>query len=69
MTCYCEGHCPDSNVQNGTCEVKAGGQCFSAVEEVHDEITGQIEPEYSFGCISADQAGVLLQVNEKFQNF
>lgn len=61
LTCYCEGHCPE-NTQNGTCEVRPGGQCFSAVEEVIDEITGQIEPEYSFGCISADQAGSLLQV-------
>ena len=45
--------------------MRGGGQCFSAVEEVFDEITGTYEPEYSFGCISADQAGALLQVNHK----
>lgn len=61
LTCYCDGSCP-GNTQNGTCEVRAGGQCFSAVEEVSDEITGLIEPEYSFGCLSPDQAGGLLQV-------
>lgn len=62
MTCYCDGSCP-SNTQNGTCEVRSGGQCFSAVEEVVDDINGQIEPEYSFGCLSPDQAGGLLQVS------
>jgi bone morphogenetic protein receptor type-1B len=63
LTCYCEGHCPE-NVQNGTCEVRTGGQCFSAVEEVLvDDGSGAVEPEYSFGCISADQVGSLLQVN------
>ncbi len=43
--------------------MRAGGQCFSAVEEVYDDVTGQVEPEYSFGCISADQASALLQVS------
>ncbi|KAG5676098.1 hypothetical protein PVAND_005952 [Polypedilum vanderplanki] len=62
LSCYCEGHCP-SNTQNGTCEVKFGGQCFSMVEEVIDEQTGLMEPEYSFGCISADQTSGLLQCN------
>lgn len=61
LTCYCDGSCP-GNTQNGTCEVRPGGQCFSAVEEVIDDISGQIEPEYSFGCLSPDQAGGLLQV-------
>lgn len=64
LTCYCEGHCPE-NVQNGTCEVRPGGQCFSMAEEVIDDITGQLDVEYSFGCISADHAGGLLQVNMK----
>lgn len=62
LVCYCDGSCP-GNLQNGTCEVRAGGQCFSAVEEVFDDISGQIEPEYSFGCLSPDQAGGLLQCN------
>ncbi|CRL00751.1 CLUMA_CG014007, isoform A [Clunio marinus] len=62
LTCFCDGACP-GNMQNGTCEVRGGGQCFSAVEEVNDEITGLIEPEYSFGCLSPDQAGGLLQCN------
>ena len=61
LSCYCEGHCP-TTTQNGTCEVKQGGQCFSMVEEVYDETTGQMEAEYSFGCISADQGSSLLQV-------
>lgn len=60
LTCYCDGSCP-GNTQNGTCEVRPGGQCFSAVEEVYDDF-GQIEAEYSFGCLSPDQAGGLLQV-------
>lgn len=63
LTCYCDGSCP-GNTQNGTCEVRYGGQCFSAVEEVIDDISGQIEPEYSFGCLSPDQAGGLLQVKQ-----
>ncbi|KAL7041655.1 hypothetical protein ACKWTF_000845 [Chironomus riparius] len=62
LSCYCEGHCP-TTTQNGTCEVKQGGQCFSMVEEVYDETTGQMEAEYSFGCISADQGSSLLQCN------
>lgn len=61
LVCYCDGSCP-GNLQNGTCEVRAGGQCFSAVEEVYDDTIGQVEPEYSFGCLSPDQAGGLLQV-------
>ena len=61
LSCYCEGHCP-TTTQHGTCEVKQGGQCFSMVEEVYDETTGQMEAEYSFGCISADQGSSLLQV-------
>lgn len=59
LTCYCDGSCP-SNIQNGTCVTK--GQCFSAVEEYHDNQTGQIEAVYSFGCLSPDHAGILLQV-------
>lgn len=63
LACYCDGSCP-GNTQNGTCEARPGGQCFSAVEEVIDDITGQVEPEYSFGCLSPDQAGGLLQVTQ-----
>jgi hypothetical protein len=33
------------------------------VEEVIDEVTGLVEPEYSFGCLSADQTSNLLQVS------
>lgn len=50
------------NTQNGTCEVRAGGSCFSAVDEVIDEFTGLPEPEYSFGCMSPELSGGLMQV-------
>lgn len=33
------------------------------VEEEYDEATGQMEPVYSFGCISADHTSSLLQCN------
>jgi Activin types I and II receptor domain len=68
LNCFCEGHCSES-AQNNTCEVKGGGQCFAMVEEVYDDISGQIEAEYSFGCISADQASSLLQVSITLKMF
>lgn len=61
LQCFCEGHCPD-NSQSGTCETRPGGTCFASVEEVKDEITGQPELEYSFGCMAPEQGGGLLQV-------
>lgn len=61
LTCYCDGSCPD-NVQNGTCKVREGGQCYSSVKEVYDDEIEQLVLEYTFGCLSSDSAGVLLQV-------
>lgn len=55
--CYCEGHCPDDR-PNGTCEIRPGGQCFSAVEHVRDE-TGRLVEERNYGCLSADERSVM----------
>ncbi|EDW57262.1 bone morphogenetic protein receptor type-1B [Drosophila virilis] len=59
MICYCDGSCPN-NVSNGTCETRPGGSCFSAVEEVYDEITGTYEEERTFGCMPPEENGGLL---------
>ncbi|XP_017769395.1 PREDICTED: bone morphogenetic protein receptor type-1B isoform X2 [Nicrophorus vespilloides] len=56
--CYCEGHCPHGQM-NGTCEIKHGGQCFAAVEEVHDPDTNTYEPEVTYGCLPADERGLM----------
>lgn len=58
ITCYCEGHCPDDR-QNGTCEGRPGGHCFSAVEEVWDAEAGEYVPEWSFGCLPPDEQGFM----------
>ncbi|XP_058805326.1 bone morphogenetic protein receptor type-1B [Phymastichus coffea] len=58
VTCYCDGHCPDER-QNGTCETRAGGHCFSAVEEVWDAETDELVPEWSFGCLPPDEQGFM----------
>ncbi|XP_020281388.1 bone morphogenetic protein receptor type-1B isoform X2 [Pseudomyrmex gracilis] len=58
IVCYCDGHCPDGR-QNGTCELRAGGQCFSAVEEVWDTDLGEFVPEYSYGCLPPDEGGFM----------
>ncbi|XP_039948987.1 bone morphogenetic protein receptor type-1B isoform X1 [Bactrocera tryoni] len=59
LSCYCDGSCPD-NVINGTCETRPGGSCFSAVEEVYDEITGTYEEERTYGCMPPEENGGLL---------
>lgn len=61
MTCYCDGSCPN-NVNNGTCETRPGGSCFSAVEEVYDETTGTYEEERTFGCMPPEENGGFLMV-------
>ncbi|KAI4476145.1 hypothetical protein M0804_013835 [Polistes exclamans] len=53
-TCICEGHCPEDR-QNGTCEGRPGGHCFSAVEEVWDAEIREYVPEWSFGCLPPDE--------------
>lgn len=53
--CYCEGHCPDGE-HNGTCDLRPGGQCFSAIEEYDNEI------ERTYGCLPPDERG-LMQVS------
>ena len=58
FSCYCEGHCPFDQ-QNGTCTLKPGGHCFSAVEEVWDAEIGDFVPEYSFGCLPPDEQGFM----------
>ncbi|KAK4873762.1 hypothetical protein RN001_013122 [Aquatica leii] len=56
--CYCEGHCPNEMI-NGTCEIKPGGQCFTAVEEVWDRETETIEYDTTYGCLPADEGGFM----------
>ncbi|KAJ6646190.1 Bone morphogenetic protein receptor type-1B [Pseudolycoriella hygida] len=60
LFCYCDGHCPD-NLSNGTCETKPGGSCFSAVEEVLNEINGEYESERTYGCMPPEEHGGLMQ--------
>ncbi|XP_073826849.1 serine/threonine receptor kinase thickveins isoform X2 [Musca autumnalis] len=59
LTCYCDGSCPN-NIINGTCETRPGGSCFSAVEEVYDEITGTYEEERTYGCMPPEESGGFL---------
>ncbi|XP_051172434.1 bone morphogenetic protein receptor type-1B-like [Leptopilina boulardi] len=54
ITCYCDGNCPN-NIQNGTCTLKQGGQCFSQVEEFLDPETNEYITEESFGCLSPEE--------------
>lgn len=54
ITCYCDGNCPN-NVQNGTCTLKPGGQCFSQVEEFLDPESEEYLIEESFGCLAPEE--------------
>lgn len=62
--CYCEGKCPNDMI-NGTCEIRQGGQCFTAVEEVWDPESRSVEYEYTYGCLPDDERG-FMQVNRIF---
>merc|ERR1712088_1001506 len=58
ITCFCLGHCP-GNQLNGTCTAPPGAPCFSAVEEVLDPETDLLVPERTYGCLPADEQGLL----------
>jgi len=58
LTCFCLGHCPDNKL-NGTCVAPPGAPCFSAVEEVLDPITNELVPERTYGCLPADEKGLM----------
>lgn len=58
LTCYCEHHCPDGR-PNGTCVTSRYSQCFSAVNEVFIEDTGEYEPVESYGCLPPGEQGFL----------
>lgn len=62
LICYCDGVCPDNSVNN-TCTTRPGGTCFSSVEEIFDESTGELEPERIYGCMSPEDNGGLFQVD------
>lgn len=47
---------------NGTCEVRQGGSCFAAIEEVYDPETRTYDEEVTYGCLPPDEGG-LMQVN------
>lgn len=50
LDCYCHHHCPPDVKDEGICSVPWGGRCFAAVEELFNPATGNLEPEYSYGC-------------------
>ncbi|KAI4456064.1 transforming growth factor-beta receptor type i and ii [Holotrichia oblita] len=56
--CYCEGHCPLGEI-SGTCEVRGGGQCFTAMELIYDRETDTYEPDTTYGCLPADERGLM----------
>lgn len=59
ILCYCQSHCPEDRV-NGTCEAPPGAQCYSAVEEVYNEATGDYEALHTYGCLPSDETLFLL---------
>lgn len=60
LECYCAGgRCP-FDMETGTCITSDNGSCFSAVEEIVNEDTGEFELERSFGCLS-NESGNLMQ--------
>lgn len=61
LTCHCDGVCPENGLNN-TCQTRPGGTCFSSVEELQDEATGELEPERIYGCMSPEDNGGLFQV-------
>lgn len=58
ITCFCLGHCPDDQL-NGTCAAPPGAPCFAAVEEVLDPETDTLVPERTYGCLPADEKGLM----------
>lgn len=58
LTCFCLGHCPDNKL-NGTCTAPPGAPCFAAVEEVQDPVTHEFVPERTYGCLPADEQGLM----------
>jgi bone morphogenetic protein receptor type-1B len=58
VLCYCYMHCPDGSL-NGTCRAPPDSMCFAAVEQVYNENLGTYEPEFSYGCMPPDEAGLL----------
>ncbi len=64
IKCYCP-QCPgndvsDINYNNGTCDVRPGGVCFSSVFEKYDIENNEYDERREYGCIS-DPDHVLLQ--------
>ncbi|KAK2720640.1 hypothetical protein QYM36_004509, partial [Artemia franciscana] len=57
-TCYCQNHCPDGQL-NGTCNLQPFSQCYAAAEEVLNPDTGQLEPEWSYGCMPPGEQGFM----------
>ncbi|XP_013775412.1 bone morphogenetic protein receptor type-1B-like [Limulus polyphemus] len=58
LKCYCVQHCPNNELE-GTCTARKGGRCFSAVEEVVNMATGQLEAERTYGCLPPNESGIL----------
>ncbi|KAK7074138.1 hypothetical protein SK128_019423 [Halocaridina rubra] len=59
LKCYCENYCPNQEDFNGTCEAKANAFCFSAVGLVYDVTTYKWKEERTFGCLGADELGLM----------
>lgn len=62
LKCYCDD-CPENATEEGKCETRPGGSCFSSVKAVHNVSTGLYEEERSYGCMAPEQSGGLLQVS------
>jgi hypothetical protein len=58
LRCHCFGHCVN-NEPNGTCFLKRGGFCFTAVEEVYNKETNSLELEKTFGCLPPEEEGLM----------
>lgn len=59
LTCYCYGHCPGDENENGTCIAAENSYCYVSYEEVHNTETNLKEAEFSYGCLPADESGYM----------
>lgn len=58
LECFCLGSCPDDSY-NGTCTAPPDSDCFSAVEEVYNPDTRQLEPERTYGCLPSEEGSLM----------
>lgn len=69
ILCHCN-NCPGvEDDENGTCYLRPGGQCYSAVAEVYNVDENEFEPDRKFGCISDDDEALLLCKGDLIPSF